>query len=551
MSIGTELRELTLGKLDELAPSAGKVAICQYGPSVYAKPKSYRAYDVLIVCDGYADGLRTHLRVVNDREIRFLIAERNLIESDVKQGTLGDFLTEKLLYPYRPIENDEYLAGLSLTAEVRTVKEEVRDLVLEYGEMCRGLVGKPEFFGLSKLRRRVRIFIPSMSDYLRLLDPAVRQQNISILRSSFTKAISTMPGDVVELDGENVSVSDSAVDRWLKDKASEQVVNILRQSRRAFYSYISRGRAIYLDLDLLARELYNPLRSGEQSELAGRQPEDPKNHLFLRTATGVVPLNERFTFEGIASELGLGHPVTVSPLAGVLNEVFLVTAGNERFVAKRFTDWHGFKWFTLNLVSFGSKFFAVSGKARMANEYGINRYLAKKGLNVPKIVHVGVKQRILIEDYVPGASLNNLAAQAVAQDTLTNQQHELAESLGETLARLHEVGVSVGDSKPENFIAKENEVYAIDLEQAGKRGDYAWDIAELVFYTGHYSSSPTPSRGLREFMEAFIRGYGRRGDLSELRRAAGVKYVKVFSLWTPAPIILEITKMLREAKTLQ
>jgi hypothetical protein len=52
-------------------------------------------------------------------------------------------------------------------------------------------------------------------------------------------------------------------------------------------------------------------------------------------------------------------------------------------------------------------------------------------------------------------------------------------------------------------------------------------------------------------MEAFIRGYGRRGDLSELRRAAGVKYVKVFSLWTPAPIILEIAKMLREAKTLQ
>jgi hypothetical protein len=48
-------------------------------------------------------------------------------------------------------------------------------------------------------------------------------------------------------------------------------------------------------------------------------------------------------------------------------------------------------------------------------------------------------------------------------------------------------------------------------------------------------------------VQGFIQGYARKGDSAELKRAAGVKYVKVFSLWTPASIILEISKMLRKA----
>src|SRR3972149_11480636 len=132
-------------------------------------------------------------------------------------------------------------------------------------------------------------------------------------------------------------------------------------------------------------------------------PEDRKNHLYLRTAERLVSLNEKASLEDIVKGLRPGRPITISPLAGVLNEVFLVTSGKERFVAKRFTDWHGFKWFTLNLVSFGSKFFAVSGKTRMSNEYGVNRYLAKTGMKVPQIIHVAVKDRILLESYISGS----------------------------------------------------------------------------------------------------------------------------------------------------
>jgi len=543
----TDLREVALGKLEELAPPSQRVAICEYGPSVYARPGSYKGQDVMVVCESYANGLRAHLRVIEGHEIRFLIADRDLIESDIKRGTLGDFITEQFLYPHRPLVNSEYIEKVSNQAKTRVVKEETRDLVVEYGEMCRGLVAKPEFFGISRMRKRARVFMPSMADYIKLLEPSVRTHNIVTIHDSFRSAISAMEGDVVELDGDVVAFQDGAIDRWLKDRTSEQAVNILRQSQRAFYSYLSKGRSIYLSLDLLARELSEPIRVGIDPAFTATKPENPKDYLYLRTSEGFTPFNETASLKDIASKLRPGRPITISPLAGVLNEVFLVTAGKEQFVAKKFTDWHGFKWFTLNLVSFGSKLFAVSGKTRMTNEYGINRFLAKKGLKVPQIIHVNLSQRILIEKYVGGMGLNEFVTSAVNESTLTEDQCRLAELLGETLASIHDVGVSVGDAKPENFVASDREIFTVDLEQAGKRGDYAWDIAELLFYTGHYSASQSPTRGLSMLVKAFIEGYLRKGRSAELRQAAGIRYAKAFSFWTPAPIILEIVKTLHEA----
>lgn len=548
MSVRTELDQIALGKLSELAPSAQMIAACFCGPAVYGKPTSCSGQDVMVVCEEYSQGLRAYLSVANGNETRFLLVDKSLMESDVRKGALGDFLTEKLLYPYRPLAKEEYLNELKVIAGTRVVKEEVRDLVLEYGEMCRGFVAKPEFFGLSWMRKRARAFIASMDEYLTLVDSEVRTQNVLALRNFFRKAIATMRGDAVELENDDITIADSAVDRWLKHRSSERVVNILTQSQRAFYSYLSRGRSIYLNLDLLGRELFGPLRLTFRQGLAHRAPEDPKNYLYLRTSERLVSLNERSSLEDVLSNLRPNRPITVAPLAGVLNEVFLVTIGKERFVAKKFTDWHGFKWFTLNLVSFGSKYFAVSGKSRMTNEYGINRFLARHGLKVPQIIHVSLKKRILVENYVPGTPMDEFITQAVSQSALTKNQYQLAESFGEALASIHNIRVSVGDSKPENFVAKANEVYAIDLEQARRGGDYAWDVAELLFYAGHYSTTPTLAGGLSQAIEAFIRGYARKRSVSDLKRAAGVRYAKAFSLWTPAPIILGISKMLREAR---
>jgi len=499
----------------------------------------------MAICEEYPEGVRSHRRLIGENEGRYLIVDRELFESDVNNGALGDFLTDKLLYPFIPLNNAEYLSQYTLRFHKRIIREEVRNLVFEYGEMSRGLVATPEFYPLARMRMRARIFTPSMNDYTRLLDQKVRDRNLNMLRESFLKAASTIGTEYVEVDGNDITIPDSLVDRLLKNKSQRQVVNILQQSQRAVNSYLTRGRATFLNLDLMARELYISFRL-QIEQVTEEKPEDPKNHLFVRTARGLVSVNERTSLEQAIAEIRPGHGVTVVPLAGVLNEVFLITSGKERLVAKKFTDWHDFKWFTLNLVSFGSKLFSVSGKARMTNEYGINRYLSRKHINVPEIIHISLNERILIENYVPGKPVDKLVAEMVNQKALSSSQLQIAEQLGETLSKIHELGVSVGDAKPENFVAKDDEIYTVDLEQGGKKGDYAWDVAELLYYSGHYSRNPIPSRGLTELMAGFIRGYSKHGAISELKKAAGVKYVKVFSIWTPAPVLLEISRMLRD-----
>ena len=499
----------------------------------------------MVICEEYSEGVRSHRRLIGKNEARYLIVDRELFESDVDNGALGDFLTDKLLYPYTPLHNTEYLNQYTLRFHTRIIREEVRNLVFEYGEMSRELVTTPEFYPLARMRMRARIFTPSLSDYTRLLDHKVRDRNLTALRESFLKAATSLRNEVVELDGNEITIPDGLVDKLLKNKSSQQVVNILQQSQRAVNSYLTCGCAVFLSLDLMARELYGSFRL-QVEQVAEEKPEDPKNFLFVRTATGLVSVNERTSLEETVAKIRPGHGVTVVPLAGVLNEVFLITSGKERLVVKKFTDWHDFKWFTLNLVSFGSKFFSVSGKARMTNEYGINRYLAKKRLNVPEIIHISLNERILIENYVPGRSVDKLVAEMVNQKALSSSQLRVAEQLGETLSRIHEVGVSIGDSKPENFVAKDDEIYTVDLEQGGKKGDYAWDVAELLYYSGHYSRNPIPARGLTELTDGFIRGYSKHGVKSELKKAAGVRYVKVFSIWTPPPVLLEMSRMLRD-----
>ena len=545
MTTIAEINENVLSRLDDLTAPAERVAVCAYGPAIFAKPGASRGEDVLVLCDGYANGLRAHLRVYDGREMRFLIVDRSLVEADVAKGTLGDYLTEQFLYPHKPVVNASYLETVALKARTRVAKEEARDLALEFGEMCRGLVATPEFFALSRMRKLARVFVPSMTSYLRLLEEPVRMRNLASLRQSFKSAIAETGSDVLQVDGDYVSLDDAAVDGWLKDRVSEQVVNVFRESQRAFYSYLTKGRALYLSPDLLARELMSPLKLSLDPELDRIEPEDPKTCLFLRTSGGLVPVSEKASLDELIDTLKLRGPVTITPLAGVLNEVSLITAGKEELVVKKFTDWHGFKWFTLNLVSLGSKLFAVSGKARMTNEYGMNRYLGKRGVRVPNIVYVNVKQRILVERYIAGASLGEAGRQAVNQPNLTPSQSNLFESLGTTLASIHRLGVSIGDTKPENFLAKDGEIFVVDLEQAGKRGDYPWDIAELLFYTGHYCIRPIALPALREAVKAFARGYLKKGEAKNLREAAAVKHAKAFSLWTPPPVILEISRILR------
>ncbi|MGO9646012.1 MAG: hypothetical protein ACLPY5_14865, partial [Candidatus Bathyarchaeia archaeon] len=93
----SEIVEMVREKLEEIKPSEKKVAAFVSGPCVYAK--RIDGINAVVICNGYSEGLRTRLLTSDDEEFRFLFVDSSLIESDITKGALGDFLTDKLLYP--------------------------------------------------------------------------------------------------------------------------------------------------------------------------------------------------------------------------------------------------------------------------------------------------------------------------------------------------------------------------------------------------------------------------------------------------------------------
>ncbi len=545
--ISNRINERLMSVVNEIAQSCVITATCLYGSRVGGYAREDSDYDCLLILENYRDAVRYHYRKLDSINAAVLAVDKELFELDVEKGGLGDFVAGRLMSPYLPLKNPEYLESAELQVKRRVVEEETEDLVLEYGELARGLEISPEYFPLVRMKKRAKVYPPIRYSYVKLFRGDLKEKNMRMILEGYDKAIDTLTkSKIIGRRNGHVILADEHIDRILSRKTYERVVNVVEQSRRALYSYLTHGTAGIVSIDIVAKELASKIRRELLYAPSGCELEDPKNFLFLRTSSGLTSLNERASIYDVARKLRPDVRVAVTPLASVLNEVYLISAGEEKLVAKRFTDWHGFKWFTLNLVALGTKIFSLAGKTRLANEYGMNRFLSENKIPVPNIIHVSIPDRMLFEQYIEGTHIVEIVKESVMLSNLSQRQKHVIRSVGASMAKVHSLGVGIGDTKPENFIlGSDQKVYALDLEQAKKAGDKVWDISEFLYYAGHYGVGP--SGGLHEFVKSFIEGYILVGDAESLRRASGINYLKVFSFWTPPLIIREISQTLSRA----
>jgi tRNA A-37 threonylcarbamoyl transferase component Bud32 len=224
----------------------------------------------------------------------------------------------------------------------------------------------------------------------------------------------------------------------------------------------------------------------------------------------------------------------------------------KKVVVKRFKDWSGFKWFPLSIWSFGARTFAVLGRSRLERECAISEFLRCEGFNVPKILHVSHSERLVFMEYVEGEDLSNAIKRIATSKSREKAEVDLAKIMrvGEIFAQVHSLNVALGDTKPENIIFDpDGKVYLLDFEQASHDGDKAWDVAEFMYYSGHYLQ-PLYSNGKAELIaSAFINGYLKGcGDVNIIRRAGASKYTRVFSVFTMPSIILAMSKVCKKAE---
>ena len=534
-------------------PEDGRRAVMAFGPRALGYGGQDDVLFVLLVADKLGVGVRLVKERALGMEMTLIIAGRSALEGDVRRGVLGELLADKFLLPYVAIEGRPYLADIELKLKKRLVRELLMDIAYSFPKIATEMLIDPRYFLYEIVSRMGRLTPASAYAFANLLaHPRDRAENEQTMLKGFLKALE-------ELRKEGLVVRDRGFYR-----PTERLVK--KASRPKLFSLLWRVRAAARSISRYALRILYGLRAPYESErqvfmrrfarLASTNPLSviprPEDFLFLRTAIGLRPALKEATLDELSSSLGLTRgpdDIDMREIGGTVNLVYLVTVrgatGLARFIVKYFRDWKNLTWLSLRLWALGAKKFAISGRERLKREYVMCRELASLGFPVPRIFHVNLRAGCLVEEFIEGVNFSDILRRFFLGEEEAELVLKIAEEAGRLLADIHKAGISVGDFKPENLIAKTGGgLGLVDLEQATRGGDKAWDVAEFLFYSGHYVPSISTAEEFELMARAFLRGYvGAGGPLEAVRKAPSAKFVRVFSVFTPPQVIDVINKL--------
>jgi tRNA A-37 threonylcarbamoyl transferase component Bud32 len=558
-----KLRRQIIGFCRGIAGSCQITAACIIGDYALGLTDAKTVLEILLVIRDFQPRLRSYVKVMGGRNLLVLAVDKWVFERDVDRGFLGEALAERITFPYVALTNEDYLHFQEVKLKKRLIIELLENLVLDFPELSYNLHIEPEYFMYETMMSRARLFPPMIYSVLNFLHEDAKDKNVKSVMYGYFEALKELEkeGTVAFLD-EYVKISKKFVEKAQSKKV--RFINLFKTAQRALFTsllgtlsktlgFLSQSKGMFFKFHGDARE---------NSRLI-RQLEDPLRYLYVPTARGLVPLSDKMDIEAFARKVlsrGEEAEIKIEELGGVLNDVYLIRAfvnnDERKVVVKRFKDWSSFKWFPLNLWALGTKTFAVLGRLRLEKECAINEQLYSMGFDVPKILYVSHAGRLIFMEYVEGEKLNKAIKRIVTLQTDEDLKNDLGviSRVGEKFARVHALGISLGDTKPENIMVREKngEICLLDLEQASRNGDNIWDIAEFLYCAGHYFPPFVGTCSAELITKAFIEGYLRAGgDVKLVRQVGNPKYTKVFSIFTLPHIILAISNICRKAGKLK
>lgn len=514
----------------------------------YSKnPANQRIVEVMIILLDFPPRLLSYLKLIRGKTVFFFAVDQWVFERDIDRGLLGEAIAGKLVFPYSAFEGERYLQEKERELKQRLVVEILENLVINFPELAQRIRILPQYFMYEVLASRIRVF-PLLNYEVADLTCCLMQNEEQILQGYLTALKQLEAEQKIRQQDGYVYITKKFVETCQNPR--KHIINLAKTMPRTLFT--SLFGVVPQLMSIVAQNAGALLKTQKLNWL--RQQEqpchfvDPQKYVFFPTAEGLVSLSDKIDIKGYTQRLLLkdqSQEVEVEPIGGMLNDVYLITAGKRKVLAKRFKDWSGFKWFPLSLWSFGARSFSVSGQARLAKECAISGLLHGSGFNVPKILYVSNAERLVFMEYIEGESLSNKIKQYGNGKPENTEVLGIVERVGETLAKVHGHNVVLGDTKPDNILVKpDGTVFLIDFEQAQQGGDKAWDIAVFLYYCGHYLQPFDSSLKAEAIAEAFIEGYLKGGGNAEdIRKAGSPKYTRVFSIFTMPSIILAISNI--------
>jgi tRNA A-37 threonylcarbamoyl transferase component Bud32 len=557
-----KLTEEVLDFCRHVAGSAHVVAGCVRSDYASVLPTSKTVLQVLVILRDFQPRLMNYVKVLSVGYVSVSAIDKWVFERDVDKGLLGEALAGALTFPYVTLVNNSYLHSQEVKLKRRLIVELLQSLVLDFPELSYELYIKPEYFMYETMLTRGRLFPPTMYALTSLLGKSKSQIGIECSLLGFAEALKQLEEDgIVYHLGGYVRISKKFVDNSRSRRV--RFTDLFKTGQRALFTSLLGLFPQIMNALSQNRELFSGIQRafGEDSRIWQRF-EDPENYVYVPTAAGLVPLANRLDIEAVARKVfstDEDAEVKIENIGGILNDVYLVktsAAGKSRkAVVKRFRDWSNFKWFPLTLWSVGTRTFAVSGGSRLERECAISRLLDSNGFAVPRVLHVSPGDRLIVMQYLEGEDVSRVVKRVTSSKNTDEMARDLdvVARVGRTLARVHALGIALGDTKPENIlVGKEGQIYLMDFEQASRNGNAVWDLAEFLYYSGHNISPFVEAKRLEKFAETFVKGYLEGGgNIDDVKKAANPKYTKVFSVFTFPHIMFILSSVCRKADKLK
>lgn len=522
---------------------------------------SKSAVQVVLVIHDFPPRIMSHVRTIAGRTVVLVAVDQWIFERDIERGFLGEASAGTLVFPYVALRGARYLHAQEVALKKRLILELLENLRLSFPELSDRLKIKPEYFMYEVLLNRVRVFPPLAQCTSSFMRDAERGGKPNPTLEGYLEALSQLAKEQkVKLSDGYVTMPRERVPDSQKPKL--WLASLSRNAPRTLFTSLFETFPQLVNLFNQSTETFPRLQKFGQwrkSLDATRACLDPQKYVFVSTSQGLVSLAERLSVEAFVREKmlhGEKSEIKLEAVGGVLNDVYLVkiNVANEekRILVKRFKDWSGFKWFPLNLWSLGTQKFAVLGKSRLEREFATSEILRNGGFNVPKVLHVSHGERLVFMEYIYGENLaDQIKRIAHPKKSPTVELATLAR-VGELIARVHSLGVALGDTKPENVIVNaDEEIFLLDFEQASHDGggDKTWDVAEFLYYSGHFLPPLRGAGKAEAIARAFISGYLRGGgDVNVVKRAAHSKYTRVFSLFTSPTVLTAMAAVCKKAE---
>ncbi|HVP27358.1 MAG TPA: AarF/UbiB family protein [Candidatus Bathyarchaeia archaeon] len=561
-NLSKDLVEQILGFCSVVAGSGKVTAACRCSDFALGLSIDKKTVDVLLVICGFQPRLMSYFKVFDGCNVAILAVDQWVFERDVDRGFLGEALAGGLIFPYDTLVNPEYFREQEIKLKKRLVIELLENLVLGFPELSYEMFIKPEYFMYETMLSRARLFPPTMYSSLEFIQQEGKIERIGRVLNGYLEALKQLEkANVIYSSDGYVKISKEFADKCKSNKV--RFTNLFKPAQRTLFASLIGAFPRIMNFLSQNRELLLRLQHAtEENSKIINQLEVPQKYLFVSTARGRVSLANRMNVESFiekAFPTSKVAEVKIEGIGGVLNDVYLIRVfvdGEEkRVVAKQFKDWSSIKWFPLTLWTAGTRTFAVLGRSRLEREIAINQLLNSKGFHVPQILYVSPTERLVFMEYVEGENVRNVIKRLAVSKSSSEVKKDLTiiERLGKRFAKVHAIGVALGDTKPENvMMGKHGEIYLMDFEQAARNGDKVWDVAEFLYYAGHDIPPFVETRTAECITEAFIRGYLEGGGKIEtVKKAATAKYTKVFSVFTLPHIMLAVSNICRNADKLK